>query len=84
MVSDRGATKSPNDSTTQVAAGGAMRMGAAMMRYWFNRYQAAILNGLAVAMFILLIAAILARNVGPAEKSGRATSGVAELRGSLP
>jgi hypothetical protein len=63
-----------------------MRMGAVMMRYWFSRYLSAILNGLSVAMFVLLIAAILARNVGPAEKAGRATSdfGVAELRGSLP
>jgi hypothetical protein len=57
-----------------------------MMRYWFNRYLTAILNGLTVAMLLLLFGAILARNVGPAEKAGRANSdfGIADLRGSLP
>lgn len=50
-----------------------MRMDAVMMRYWFSRYLSAILNGLAVATLVLLIAAIFARKIG-----------VAELRGSLP
>ena len=55
---------------------GAMRMGAVMMRYWSNLY--AILSGLTVTM--LLLSAILARNVGPAEKGDDRVIAVSEHR----
>jgi len=51
-------------------------MGAVMMRYWSNLY--AILSGLTVTM--LLLSAILARNVGPAEKGDDRVIAVSEHR----
>ena len=47
---------------------GAMRMGGVVMRNWSNVYVTASVSGLMVTM--LLLGAILARNVGLAEKKG--------------
>lgn len=47
---------------------GAMRMGGVVMRNWYNVYVTASVSGLMVTM--LLLGAILARNVGLAEKKG--------------
>lgn len=47
---------------------GAMRMGGVVMRNWSNVYVTASVSGLMVTM--LLLGAILARNVGPPEKKG--------------
>ncbi|WP_342735574.1 hypothetical protein [Bradyrhizobium sp. B117] len=43
-------------------------MGGVVMRDWSNLYVTASVSGLMVTM--LLLGAILARNVGPAEKKG--------------
>jgi hypothetical protein len=87
-ISGHATAAPPNRLTTQrrmlQRAGGDAHGWCSYAR--LDRYLAAILNGLTVAMLVLLIAAILVRNVGPTEKAGRATSdfGVADLRGSLP
>jgi hypothetical protein len=62
----------PNRLTTQrrlLQRVGAMRMGAAMMRYGSDLYLSAVMSGLVVTM--LLFGAILVRSVGPAENGGR-------------
>ncbi|MET4743443.1 hypothetical protein ABIF73_007582 [Bradyrhizobium japonicum] len=57
---------------------GAMRMVGVVMRNWSNLYVTASVSGLMVTM--LLLGAILARNVGPAEKKGGRVIAVSEHR----
>ena len=59
---------------------GAMRMGGVVMRNWSNVYVTASVSGLMVTM--LLLGAILARNVGPPEKKGGRVIAVSEYRGA--
>jgi hypothetical protein len=66
----------PNRLTTQrrlLQRTGAVRTGAAMMRFGSNSYLTPALNGL-ILVTLLLVGAIVVRSVGSADKGGRVTT----------